>query len=332
MIYEYKKAKIKLVLYSIIGVITFFILIIAGATGAFKQQQDQSDNDNSTVGLDVSGMFNKTVYLKHWESVYGSGVLKDKGNYTITVAQKYGINPALIASIMATESAYGKSSAIKNDNNPSGQMVGSKILHYDTLEQGIDATGKTLHNLVVTRKLNTVQKLGSAYAPVGAGNDPTNLNSNWVPVVTQLMASFGGKSSDNLAASGSSSGGSIKQFDAIMAEAKKYIGQPYVWGGSTPATGFDCSGFTSWCYSKAGIKIPRTSQAQWAGMKHVAEKDAKAGDLVFFQGTDSQGGMTHVGIYIGNGRMLDSEDSGIKYANITSGYWKNHLGGFATAN
>nr|AIA90866.1 NLPC_P60 [uncultured Bacillus sp.] len=67
-------------------------------------------------------------------------------------------------------------------------------------------------------------------------------------------------------------------------------------------------------------------------MKHVAEKDAKAGDLVFFQGTDSQGGMTHVGIYIGNGRMLDSEDSGIKYSDITSGYWKNHLGGFATAN
>jgi cell wall-associated NlpC family hydrolase len=331
MIYEYKKAKIKFILYSIIGVVIFLILVIAGATGALKQQQDQADDD-STVGLDVSGMFDKSAYLKHWQSVYGNGVLKDKADYTITIAQKYGINPALIAAIMATESSYGKSSAIKNDNNPSGQMVGSQILHYDTLEQGIDATGKTLHKLVVTRKLNTVQKLGSAYAPVGAGNDPTNLNSNWVPVVTQLVASFGGKSSDNLAASSSSSGGSIKQFDAIMAEAKKYIGQPYVWGGSTPATGFDCSGFTSWCYKKAGITIPRTSQAQWTSMKHVAEKDAKAGDLVFFQGTDSQGGMTHVGIYIGNGRMLDSENSGIKYSDITSGYWKNHLGGFATAN
>ncbi|MCI9889365.1 C40 family peptidase [Micrococcales bacterium 31B] len=90
---------------------------------------------------------------------------------------------------------------------------------------------------------------------------------------------------------------------AILNVARKYIGVPYVWGGSTPS-GFDCSGFTSYVYRQVGITIPRTSQAQWGAGRAVSEAQARPGDLVVMSG----GG--HIGIYVGNGRMIDSPKPG----------------------
>ncbi|RND67861.1 N-acetylmuramoyl-L-alanine amidase domain-containing protein precursor [Lacticaseibacillus paracasei] len=152
-----------------------------------------------TSGGNLTGQdFDANKFHAAWIKYFSNGVLADKESYSIDAAKKAGVNPALIAAIMGTESSWGTSAAIRGANNPSGQMSGGTIISYPSLEAGIDATGTTLHNLVVTRGLNTVQKLGSAYAPVGAINDPNNLNLNWVPNVNKLLGIFGFKSGDSI--------------------------------------------------------------------------------------------------------------------------------------
>ena len=117
-------------------------------------------------------------------------------------------------------------------------------------------------------------------------------------------------------------------FAAIYKEAQKYVGTPYVWGGSTPETGFDCSGYVCWVYNQNGYDMGRTTaNGLWNKSQHISEAEAKPGDLVFFKGTYDTPGMSHVGIYLGNGKMVSAGDP-IKYANIHSSYWEKHLAGF----
>ena len=119
-----------------------------------------------------------------------------------------------------------------------------------------------------------------------------------------------------------------EKFAAIYKEAQKYVGTPYVWGGSTPETGFDCSGYVCWVYNQNGYDVGRTTaNGLWNKSQHISEAEAKPGDLVFFKGTYDTPGMSHTGIYLGNGMMVSAGDP-IKYANIHSSYWEKHLAGF----
>ena len=118
------------------------------------------------------------------------------------------------------------------------------------------------------------------------------------------------------------------EFAAIYKEAQKYVGTPYVWGGSSPETGFDCSGYVCWVYNQNGYNVGRTTaNGLWNKSQHISEAEAKPGDLVFFKGTYDTPGMSHTGIYLGNGMMVSAGDP-IKYANIHSSYWEKHLAGF----
>ena len=118
------------------------------------------------------------------------------------------------------------------------------------------------------------------------------------------------------------------EFAAIYKEAQKYVGTPYVWGGSTPETGFDCSGYVYWVYSQNGYNVGRTTaNGLWNKSQHISEAEAKPGDLVFFEGTYDTPGKSHVGIYLGNGMMVSAGDP-IKYADIHSSYWQKYLSGF----
>ena len=118
------------------------------------------------------------------------------------------------------------------------------------------------------------------------------------------------------------------EFAAIYEEAKKYVGTPYVWGGSSPETGFDCSGYVCWVYNQNGYDVGRTTaNGLWNKCQHISEAEAKPGDLVFFKGTYDTPGMSHCGIYLGNGMMVSAGDP-IKYANIHSSYWQQYLAGF----
>lgn len=114
----------------------------------------------------------------------------------------------------------------------------------------------------------------------------------------------------------------------VMDEAIKYQGYPYVFGGVAPGA-FDCSSLTQWCYKVAGVNIPRTAQQQYDVMAIVKnEKEAQAGDLVFFHSTYDAGDyITHVGIYVGDGKMYHAGDP-LGYADLNSSYWQQHIVGY----
>ena len=119
-------------------------------------------------------------------------------------------------------------------------------------------------------------------------------------------------------------------FQGLLTEAEKYLGYPYVWGGSNPNTSFDCSGFICWVYTQSGVHnlLRTTAQGIYNQCTPVSEENAKPGDLIFFTGTyDSVNPVSHIGIYVGNGQMLHAGDP-ISYANINSKYWKQHFYGF----
>ena len=114
-------------------------------------------------------------------------------------------------------------------------------------------------------------------------------------------------------------------FAAMMKEAEKYVGFPYVWGGYCPATSFDCSGFVSWVINHSGWDVGRLgAQGLYNICTPVSASRAKPGDLVFFTGTYDTPGVSHVGIYVGDGWMLHCGDP-IGYADITTSYWQSHL-------
>lgn len=114
-------------------------------------------------------------------------------------------------------------------------------------------------------------------------------------------------------------------FAAMIAEAEKYLGYPYVWGGSSPSTSFDCSGFVCWVINHSGWNAGRTTaQGLCDFCTPVRASEAKPGDLVFFKGTYDTPEISHVGIYVGNNMMIHCGDP-ITYSNLNSSYWQAHL-------
>ena len=114
-------------------------------------------------------------------------------------------------------------------------------------------------------------------------------------------------------------------FAAMLTEAEKYLGYPYVWGGSSPSTSFDCSGFVSWIINHSGWNVGRLgAQGLYNICTPVTAAQAKPGDLIFFQGTYDTTGVSHVGLYVGGGMMIHCGDP-ISYANVNTSYWQNHF-------
>lgn len=117
-------------------------------------------------------------------------------------------------------------------------------------------------------------------------------------------------------------------FAAMIQEAEKYLGYPYVWGGSSPSTSFDCSGFVCWVLNKSGWSVGRTSaQGLYGYCTPISRSNARPGDLIFFKGTYDTPGISHVGIYVGNNRMIHCGDP-ISYTVINTQYWQSHFYAF----
>ena len=117
-------------------------------------------------------------------------------------------------------------------------------------------------------------------------------------------------------------------FATLIAEAEKYIGYPYVWGGSNPSTSFDCSGFVSWVLTNSGVCNTGRLGAQGLYNISTPVSNPQPGDLVFFTGTYDTPGVSHVGIYVGNSMMLHCGDP-ISYSNLNSSYWQSHFYAYA---
>ncbi|KYD11468.1 hypothetical protein B4102_2196 [Heyndrickxia sporothermodurans] len=150
-------------------------------------------------------------------------------------------------------------------------------------------------------------------------------NMYYVMLVQQYLSA--GSSGDIGNVEASALGSEI--YKELMTEVSKYNGWPYVWGGSGPKVGFDCSGLVQYAFKQLGFSLPRTAAEQYSHTIPVA--DPKPGDLIFFQGTNSarpSGSITHVGIYVDGQRMYDANNSGIGYSNWNQGYWKQHFAGF----
>ena len=124
-----------------------------------------------------------------------------------------------------------------------------------------------------------------------------------------------------------------EKFATLIAEAEKYLGYPYVWGGSNPSTSFDCSGFVSYVLTNSGLVNTGRLGAQglYDVCSPVSSADVKPGDLVFFVGTYDTPGVSHVGIYVGDNVMLHCGDP-IQYTSINTSYWQSHFYAFGRPN
>ena len=120
------------------------------------------------------------------------------------------------------------------------------------------------------------------------------------------------------------------KFAALIAEAEKYLGYPYVWGGYNPTTSFDCAGFISWVYTQSGVaNIGRWGASGiYASCRHISPAQARPGDIVFFEGTiEGENGVTHCGIYVGDNKMIHVGNP-CSYADLTDAYWQQHFAGY----
>ena len=183
------KNKILLFLAPVV-VFGFFFLVTLGILGV--ENEDLLFTGDLTAGTcEIGGDYDP----KKIDSVLeDAGAFKGQRPAFEKVAQKYNIDPVLMIAISIHETGWGKSQAVLQHNNPSGQMTSGGLIHFNTLAEGLDMTGQTINNLWNERGLNTIEKLGSAYAPIGASNDPTGLNNHWVPTITKFVEMLGGLS------------------------------------------------------------------------------------------------------------------------------------------
>ena len=229
---------------------------------------------------------------------------------------------------------------------PTIDAFGNVSMETYTYQEEVEYEYKILNVLLKNKGFDTIARKNMDRKQTGRydaynltyGNRPELFGAGSPTYSGGTTGSIGSGSSGG---TGGSSGGGFRydipeealsdeKFARMIAEAEKYLGMPYVWGGSSPSTSFDCSGFVCWVINNCGNgwNVGRTTANGLRGKcSYVSPANAQPGDLIFFEKTYNTVGASHVGIYVGNGMMIHCGDP-ISYTSINSTYWQNHFLGF----
>ncbi len=260
------------------------------------RKNPSTGNEEFHRGVDIAVPTGTTVYAAHDGTVTAAAYDSHYGNYVVIEIDGYTTKYAHMDSISVGAGQTVEKGTIIGTTGNTGSSTGSH-LHIECLYDG------EYYNPLFYFDVGE----GTLY-----GETPGGLPGNAIPPDAYDDASV----------------------QALMEEAAKYLGFPYVWGGSSPSTSFDCSGFVCWVFTNSGVhNLPRTTaQGIYDQCTPVSASDAKAGDIIFFTGTyNSAGAVSHVGIYCGNGTMIHCGDP-ISYASINSSYWQSHFYSFGRLN
>ena len=260
------------------------------------RKNEVTGNEEFHRGVDIAVPTGTTVYAAHDGTVTAAAYDSHYGNYVAIEIDGYTTKYAHMDSLSVSAGQTVEKGAVIGTTGNTGSSTGSH-LHIECLYNG------EYYNPLFYFDVGE----GTLY-----GETPGGLPGNAIPPDAYDDASV----------------------QALMEEAAKYLGFPYVWGGSSPSTSFDCSGFVCWVFTNSGVhNLPRTTaQGIYDQCTSVSASDAKAGDIIFFTGTyNSAGAVSHVGIYCGNGTMIHCGDP-ISYASINSPYWQSHFYAFGRLN
>lgn len=260
------------------------------------RKNEVTGNEEFHRGVDIAVPTGTTVYAAHDGTVTAAAYDSHYGNYVAIEIDGYTTKYAHMDSLNVSAGQTLEKGAVIGTTGNTGSSTGSH-LHIECLYNG------EYYNPLFYFDVGE----GTLY-----GETPGGLPGNAIPPDAYDDASV----------------------QALMEEAAKYLGFPYVWGGSSPSTSFDCSGFVCWVFTNSGVhNLPRTTaQGIYDQCTPVSASDAKAGDIIFFTGTyNSAGAVSHVGIYCGNGTMIHCGDP-ISYASINSPYWQSHFYAFGRLN
>ena len=260
------------------------------------RKNPNTGNEEFHRGVDIAVPTGTTVYAAHDGTVTAAAYDSHYGNYVVIKIDGYTTKYAHMDTLSVSAGQTVEKGAVIGTTGNTGSSTGSH-LHIECLYDG------EYYNPLFYFDVGE----GTLY-----GETPGGLPGNAIPPDAYDDASV----------------------QALMEEAAKYLGYPYVWGGSNPSTSFDCSGFVCWVFTNSGVhNLPRTTaQGIYDQCTPVSASDAKAGDIIFFTGTyNSAGAVSHVGIYCGNGTMIHCGDP-ISYASINSSYWQSHFYSFGRLN
>ncbi len=271
-------------------------------------------------------------------------------------ATSVGLDPRLLVAISGAETSFGTYGPSQGIHNPFGMGPG---IVYPSWDDAIAGAARNLGGqLYKGSGLVTISQIQHRWAPNGAVNDPSNLNSNWYKNVSRYYGELGGDPNGTVFTDRTASqiaipvapgvapgiqatvsapvaygpavavaGGGQGRGPAALQLAQKYLGMPYLWGGASPKTGFDCSGLVQYVYKQQGVTLPRVAEAQAAVGTPIPPDQLAPGDALFF--ADRTGYIHHEGMYIGNGYFLHSPHTGdvIKISALAEPYYASQYAG-----
>ncbi len=297
---------------------------------------------------------NMSAHLNAYLSGKGSP-LAGLGDAFVYYGRESGVDPRLLVAIAGAETSFGSYGPSQRIHNPFGMGPG---IVYPSWQDAIAGAARNLGgSLYKGSGLYTITQIQNRWAPIGAGNDPTNLNSHWRTNVSKYYAELGGDPNGSVFIGQAASptaipvapgvapgiqgtvaaptaygvavpvpGGGRNVGPKAAALAQTYLGVPYVWGGTTPA-GFDCSGLVQFVYAKQGVKLPRVAEDQAKVGTPIAPEQLQAGDAVFF--ADRTGYIHHEGMYLGDGLFIHAPRTGdvVKVSSLYEPYYATQYAG-----